>query len=394
LYSKRAFQLIPLLVALLFSSSVVLFQPAAAEASTRMREVGGYGIVLRDTSTFAYGSLDSEVKGSARKGEVVYINGWQIGVYHVGDLRWVAASAVQPIIDAGGAPMVNYVTRSGNGYLMNGQPLRLPARRATDAERFLANPPGGMPLVHSASSVGVNQQADLVDPNSIWRAPRQPVVATMRVTGAYGFIHLRTGPSVDAPRAATQAFAHEVLTAYEVRDNQWYRIGENLWAPRTWGNETLLFPENVAAYAPPEYQNGGKWISIDLNRQQLTAWEGDDVVQASRVKTGKYGYHTPTGVFKTWSKQPSARMSGSDYDLLDVSWTQYFTRSGIALHSAYWHNNYNGRPGSHGCVNLPPEQARELFMWAPLGITIVTHNAYQFDAVDIANANRWNQFNR
>jgi hypothetical protein len=35
---------------------------------------------------------------------------------------------------------------------------------------------------------------------------------------------------------------------------------------------------------------------------------------------------------------------------------------GNAFHGTYWHNDY-GRPRSHGCVNLPSEAAKFLYLW-------------------------------
>ena len=380
--------LLPLLLAVM----AIFFLSDATYAQGRMRQVGGYGLMVQNSPTFAYGSLDSAVNGQANQGEIVYLNGWQIGVYHIGTLRWVAETAVQPIIDSSGRPMVNFVSKRGNQYYMNGNRIQLP-RYITEAEKFLANPDINAPIIYNGSKVPSDVSTDLVDTSKVWFGSPQSVVATMRVTNLYNFIYLRTGPSANAPQARITADAGEVLTAYEVQGD-WYRIGPNLWAPRTWGNEVLMVPENVSAYAQPQYDNGSKWISIDLNRQRLTAWEGNEAVLTTRVKTGKYGYYTPAGVWRTFDKIPNERMVGSDYDLMDVSWTQYFTLSGIAIHSAYWHNNYNGRPGSHGCVNTPPEMAKRLFMWAPLGITIVTHNPYIFDAQDIADANKWSQYER
>ncbi|HYO25448.1 MAG TPA: L,D-transpeptidase family protein [Lacipirellulaceae bacterium] len=386
-----------LLIAVLAAVVLLAAVPATSRAEPaqqgwRMREVGGYGIVQYDTPTYEYGSLDSNVNGRARAGEIVYINGWQIGVYHVGDYRWVAAAAVQPIIDAWGRPITGNVTAQNGVYYMNGRALSLPARHRTQVERFLASPNVNARVLYNGSSVPSDEPAEIVDTSQVWHSSGERVVATMRVTDLYNFIYLRTAPSADAPQASYQAYAGEVLTAYEVQGN-WYRIAAGVWAPRTWGDEVLMVPENVEAYAPPEYYNGRKWISIDLDRQRLTAWEGADVVISSPVKSGKYGYQTPAGVYRTYSKIPNERMSGNDYDLLDVAWTQYFNGA-IAIHAAHWHNNYNGRPGSHGCVNTPEEKARALFMWAPLGTTVVAHNPYVFDSVDIANANKWSEYDR
>lgn len=388
-----------LIAVLLVSLSALVLDPISAWAEPvqqglRMPEIGGYGVVLYDAPTFEYGSLNSAVSGEARAGEIVYLNAWQIGVYHIGDKRWISQKAVQPIIDAAGRPVVGHVIEQGGTYYLNGRAITLPARFQPQADRFLANPDINAPVIYSGSTVPTDWVGDLVDTSAVRYSPGERVVATMRVTELYDFIYLRTAPSADAPKADFYAYPGEILTAYEVVDNQWYRIGPNVWAPHTWNGETLLVPENVAAYAPPEYYNGGKWISVDLNRQRLTAWEGNDVVVSAPVKTGKYGYYTPAGVWQIYEKVPNERMAGSDYDLQDVAWTMYYTRSRIAIHAAYWHHNYNGRPGSHGCVNTPVHLAKKLFMWAPVGTTVVAHNPYIFDAVDIANAQRWKQFDR
>lgn len=435
-----------IVLALLFALSLLPIAPVAAAAppaappaqGLRMREVGGFGIVLYDTTTFSYGSLDSVPSGTARAGELVYLNGWQIGVYHIGENRWISQYAVVPLLDAAGTPLAGVAQAGASGATIYEAPggkelgryeagtlfpvlknegewtqvafkrwvrtsesealperawrAKLPPRLRPAAERFLASPSLTATKVYTQSVVPINYAGDLVDPNSVRYSRGEPVLATMRVTARYDWIVLRDGPSFDAKEIG-RAWSNEIVTAYEVKGD-WYRISDQWWAPRVWRGQLLLEPENVAAYAPAEYYNGGKWISIDLNRQQMTAWEGRDVVVGTRVKTGKYGYYTPAGVWKTYQKIPSARMSGGDYDLLDVAWTQYFTPSRIAIHAAYWHNNYNGRPGSHGCVNTPVEFAERLFHWAPLGTTVVTHNPYIFDAQDIADAQKWQMFDR
>jgi lipoprotein-anchoring transpeptidase ErfK/SrfK len=55
-------------------------------------------------------------------------------------------------------------------------------------------------------------------------------------------------------------------------------------------------------------------------------------------------------------------MVGPNYYLPDVPYTMYFHGS-YALHGTYWHNSF-GQPMSHGCVNLPTDDAEKLFQWA------------------------------
>ncbi len=65
--------------------------------------------------------------------------------------------------------------------------------------------------------------------------------------------------------------------------------------------------------------------------------------------------HTPRGEYELLRKSHTSYMIGGvgadHYDLPGVAFPSYFTRSAIAVHGTYWHNDY-GRPRSHGCVNV------------------------------------------
>ena len=116
-----------------------------------------------------------------------------------------------------------------------------------------------------------------------------------------------------------------------------------------------------------------KWIDVSLFEQTLAAYEGDRMVYATLLSSGLPGWDTNTGLFHIWLKAKVTDMSGRSgfpdyYSLEDVLWTMYFDRD-IALHAAYWHDGF-GFQHSHGCVNLPPQDARWLFDWAtPTGET-------------------------
>jgi lipoprotein-anchoring transpeptidase ErfK/SrfK len=120
-----------------------------------------------------------------------------------------------------------------------------------------------------------------------------------------------------------------------------------------------------------------KRIEVDLKQQIATAYEGDKPVFSARVATGTsfrladgtvQSFITTPGAHRIFEKRPSRRMIGgragdSDhYDLPGISWVSYFTRSRIAFHGTYWHNDY-GRPRSHGCVNMLPEDAHWVYRW-------------------------------
>ena len=50
----------------------------------------------------------------------------------------------------------------------------------------------------------------------------------------------------------------------------------------------------------------------------------------------------------------------------------YFTLIGYALHGAYWQNNF-GTPVSHGCINLPVNNAQWLFDWTKIATPVIIH---------------------
>jgi lipoprotein-anchoring transpeptidase ErfK/SrfK len=98
------------------------------------------------------------------------------------------------------------------------------------------------------------------------------------------------------------------------------------------------------------------------------------------ISTGLEFTPTPRGTFTVYRKTPSRYMQGplpgvSDqyYDLPGVPWNLYFTQQGAVIHGAYWHDNF-GKRWSHGCVNVPPAKARELYQWADLGMQVTVRD--------------------
>jgi lipoprotein-anchoring transpeptidase ErfK/SrfK len=110
-----------------------------------------------------------------------------------------------------------------------------------------------------------------------------------------------------------------------------------------------------------------KWIEVDLEKQWLSAWEGNQVVMQFPISSGKWA-QTPKGTFEIWYKTKRQSMIGGSkelgtyYNLPNVPNNMFFYK-GFALHGAYWHNNF-GHPMSHGCVNEPLANAAQIFEWA------------------------------
>lgn len=122
---------------------------------------------------------------------------------------------------------------------------------------------------------------------------------------------------------------------------------------------------------------GEKHIYVDLSRQTLFAYQGQNEVMEALVSSGKWK-RTPAGNFKIWEKLRSTRMTGGEgedfYDLPNVPYVMYF-HNDFGLHGAYWHNNF-GHPMSHGCVNMRPVDAQALFSWADVGTPVSVCNSF------------------
>jgi lipoprotein-anchoring transpeptidase ErfK/SrfK len=158
----------------------------------------------------------------------------------------------------------------------------------------------------------------------------------------------------------------QVLERTEHGRESWLRIGEAAWI-RARGT-TSPRPGPV----PPEARPGERWIDVDLDRQVVTAYQGERAIFAMPASTGRGApgseLATPAGAHRLWIKLATSDMDNLEnleasetYAIQAVPWVMYFER-GYGLHGAFWHRAF-GRVQSHGCVNLTPKDAERLFAW-------------------------------
>ncbi len=198
---------------------------------------------------------------------------------------------------------------------------------------------------------------------------------------------VRDGPSTKA-NVVTRLRNHVILKVdgkVEYENREWYKIIFD---------EHLRYPERVLSdwYIAADYVNvlldeGSKtvWdngsatttkqIIVDKKEQKLFAFDGEELFMEVLISTGLELTPTPSGTFTIFKKTPSRYMQGplpgfSDYyDLPGVPWNLYFTQGGAVIHGAYWHDSF-GSQYSHGCVNLFPADAKNLYDWAVLGTKV------------------------
>lgn len=167
-------------------------------------------------------------------------------------------------------------------------------------------------------------------------------------------------------------------TWYRVYFDEWLRYADRVegdwYVPAVAGRvvksdgEQILGNQQVATT---------KRIVIDLSDHMIYAYDGNYLYLTTKVSTGIDSTPTPLGTFSVYKKTPSRYMQGplpgvSDvpFDLPGVPWNLYFTLDGAVIHGSYWHDRY-GTDQSNGCINLPPEIAKILYDWAPLGTPVI-----------------------
>ena len=89
----------------------------------------------------------------------------------------------------------------------------------------------------------------------------------------------------------------------------------------------------------------------------MTVKKDGRVLYNWKVSTGRRGYYTPTG---TWGpKRMHTMWYSRKYDMSPMPYSIFFHR-GYAIHGTNYIRSL-GRPASHGCVRLHPNNARRLF---------------------------------
>lgn len=173
-------------------------------------------------------------------------------------------------------------------------------------------------------------------------------------------------------------------TWYKIAFDEWLRYPERLkgdWYVSADYVDVLKDEGVKTVWEDGKATTTNKSIVVDRSEQKLYAYEGETLFKELSISTGLQLTPTPRGVFSVFKKMPSRYMQGplpdladrQVYDLPGVPWNLYFTQGGAAIHGTYWHNSF-GQPYSHGCVNLPPKEAKEIYDWAELGTKVIVRD--------------------
>ncbi len=131
---------------------------------------------------------------------------------------------------------------------------------------------------------------------------------------------------------------------------------------------------------------GDTYIDVDLALQHVIYFEAGKKKFESDCVSGcvAAGHSTPTGVYTINNKARNIVLKGGGkkgsktYYESPVSYWMCFLGHGYGLHDATWRSSFGGDiykyGGSHGCVNLPPSKAADLYGLINIGTIVVIHN--------------------
>jgi lipoprotein-anchoring transpeptidase ErfK/SrfK len=156
-------------------------------------------------------------------------------------------------------------------------------------------------------------------------------------------------------------------------------------------DDAVEVPLSVVGTRPPEsagHESRGRHIDVNLKTQYARMYDSDgSVIWRSYIVSGNTseGNGTPTGTFKINAKRTDEKLVGADEDhdgepdyISHVNYWMPFIGNSVGLHDASWRGSFGGSiyayAGSHGCVNLPPARAAELYKLVRVGDTVYVHN--------------------
>lgn len=160
-----------------------------------------------------------------------------------------------------------------------------------------------------------------------------------------------------------------ILDKVKVGKWYWYLVGPDMWIDQRW--------MAVVTPSKPPQEVAGPWIDVNIYEQTLVAYDGERMVYATLVSTGRNVFPTRPGTFKIYEKLADYKMGGAEgkadyYYLENIPYIMYFDE-GRSFHGTYWHDQF-GFKRSHGCVNLSPRDAEWLFKWAKVGTWVNVHD--------------------
>lgn len=122
---------------------------------------------------------------------------------------------------------------------------------------------------------------------------------------------------------------------------------------------------------------GSTYVEIDYTNQHLWYYEKGELVLDTAIVSGNLSRWngSPDGLFKIVYKQRDATLVGEGYS----SPVKYFMpfAYNVGIHDASWRGKFGDQiyltAGSHGCINVPPKIAEQLFGVLEVGTPVIAY---------------------
>lgn len=124
---------------------------------------------------------------------------------------------------------------------------------------------------------------------------------------------------------------------------------------------------------------GNTYVEINIGEQHLWVYKDGEVVNETDFVSGGLfkGNGTPEGAYAITYKERDATLVGEGYESSVKYWMPF--NGNIGLHDASWRDKFGGHifymNGSHGCVNLPPEKAAEIYDQVEKGEPVIVYGS-------------------
>lgn len=134
---------------------------------------------------------------------------------------------------------------------------------------------------------------------------------------------------------------------------------------------------SYTAAQPGDKDIGNTYVEIDLGNQHLYLYVEEKMILESDFVSGNAsrGWNTPAGVFGLTYKTKNAVLRGPGYETPVNYWMPF--NGNIGMHDATWRSSFGGdiylTNGSHGCINLPFENAKIIYEYVYTGFPVVCY---------------------
>lgn len=137
-----------------------------------------------------------------------------------------------------------------------------------------------------------------------------------------------------------------------------------------------VYEQKAASYNGNDY--GDTYAEVNLTAQHMFFYQDGKKVLESDFVSGnvRKNYTTPPGIFGLTYKQQDAVLKGEGYASPVDFWMPF--NGGIGFHDASWRSSFGGSiyktNGSHGCINMPYDKAKDLYERVYTNVPVICYN--------------------